>query len=238
VGKTLLHTLFLLIAIACLAAYEHFKVEGRTGLAIGWLVAAAVFGFLPVRDVIRLVFGVEGRVLHLVHLVGALGFLALPLTGAIKGTPVLTHAAMAPFAIMGAAQAMMHPNQPRNAKQAAAMKRFAASLPELSRFAGGNLSSANAKRAVAVLSDVIAKAQALGQTELDADPQFRNGLSQVSSRVGAKLGLDAVDAVLDKLAANPLTASAVPELRKKLAAARITLHASVRPIPVPEPLSE
>jgi hypothetical protein len=239
VGKILLHLLCLLIAIACLAAYEHFKVEGQTGSSIGWLVAAAVFGFVPVRDVIRLVFGIEGKVLHLMHLVGVLGFLALPLTGIIKGTPILTHAAMAPFAIMGAAQAIMHQNHPRNAKQAAAMRRFAESLPELSQFTGGKLSSpATATRAVAVLSDIIAKAQALGQTELDADPRFQSALRQTSSRVGAKLGLDAVDAVLDKMAANPMTASAVPGLRKKLAAARVTWQAGTRPISIPAPLSE
>ena len=225
-GKILLHTLFLLIAIACLAGYEHFKVEGQSGSAFGWLVAAGVFGFAPVRDVIRIVFGVEGKVLHLVHVIGGLGLLVLPLTGAIKGTPVLTHAAMAPFAIMGAAQAIMHQHQPRNAKQAAAMQRFAASLPELSQFAGGNLASpANAARAVTVLSDIIGKAQVLGQTELDADPRFQSALNQVSARTGAKLGLDAVDAMLDKLAANPAAAGAVPALRKKLAAARVTLAA-------------
>jgi hypothetical protein len=57
------------------------------------------------RDVILIFFGIEGKVLHLVHAVGGLVLLALPLTGAVKGTPVLTHAAMAPFALMGAAQA-------------------------------------------------------------------------------------------------------------------------------------
>jgi len=42
-----------------------------------------------------------------------------------------------------------------------ALKRFATSLPEVAQFAGGNLSSPeNARRAVAVLSDIVAKAQA------------------------------------------------------------------------------
>jgi hypothetical protein len=228
VRKLLLHTVFLLIAIGCLAGYEHFKVEGQSSAALACLVAAGVFGFLPVRDVIRILFGIEGKVLHLVHAVGGLALLALPLSGVVKGTPVLTHAAMAPFAIMGAAQAVMHQNQPRNAKQAAAMQRFAASLPEVAQFASGKdlASPSNAMRAVAAMSDIIAKAQALGQTELEADPRFQSALSQVSARFGANLGLDAVDVVLNKLAANPATAGAVPGLRKRVAAARGTIAAA------------
>jgi hypothetical protein len=66
----------------------------------------------------------------------------------------------------------------------------------------------------------MAKAQALGQTELEADPGFQSALRQVSTRFGANLGLDAVDLVLNQLAANPATAAQVPELRKELAAAR------------------
>jgi len=132
---------------------------------------------------------------------------------------------MAPFAIMGAAQAVMHQDRPRTAKQAAAMQRFATSLPEVAQFAGAsNLASpGNAKRAVAALSDILAKAQALGETELESDPGFQSALSQVSTRFGANLGLDAVDLELTKLAANPATAGAVPELRKRLALARRTI---------------
>jgi hypothetical protein len=223
-GRFLLHVFFLVIAVGCLAAYEHFKVEGRSDLSIASLVSAAIFGFAPVRDLLRVLFKVEGKALHAVHALGALALLALPLAGVVSGTPVLTHAAMAPFAIMGAAQAVMHQNHPRNAKQAAAMQRFAASLPEVAQFAGGSLTSpANARRAVAVLSDILSKAQALGQTELDADPNFQSALSQVSTRFGANLGLDAVDLVLGKLAANPATAGAVPGLRAQLAAARRTI---------------
>jgi hypothetical protein len=225
-GRILLHLGFLVIAIGCLAGYEHFKSAGQSGPSLVCLVAAALFGFLPVRDVIRVLFRIEGKALHLVHVLGGLAFMALPLTGVVKGTPVLTHAAMAPFAIMGAAQAVMHQNHPRNAKQAAAMQQFAASLPEIAQFAGGNLSSpANARRAVAALSDIIAKAQALGQTELDADPEFQSALSKVSTRFGANLGLDAVDLALSKLAANPATAGAVPELRKRVASARSAIAA-------------
>jgi hypothetical protein len=223
VGRLLLHGVFLLIAVGCFAAYLHFKVGGRSDAALASLVAAAGFGFAPVRDVVRLVFRVEGKALHLVHGLGGLALVGLPVAGVVSGTPVLTRTAMAPFAVMGAAQALMHQNHPRNAKQAAAMQSFAASLPEVAQFAGGNLSSpANAQRAVVALSDILAKAQALGQTELDADPGFQSALNQVSTRFGANLGLDAVDLALGKLAANPATAGAVPELRKELASARST----------------
>src|SRR6478672_8387242 len=144
--RILLHVACLVIALGCLAAYEHFKVEQQSD-------AAAIFGFVPVRDVLRVVFGLTGRTLHLVHALGSLALVGLPLAGVVSGTPLLTHAAMAPFAIMGAAQAVMHQNHPRNAQQAAAMQRFATSLPEVAQFAGGNLSSPEtAKRAFAALS--------------------------------------------------------------------------------------
>ena len=63
---------------------------------------------------------------------------------------------MAPFAMMGAAQAVMHQNNPRNAKQAAALKQFAASMPEVAQFANAKdlTSPANAQRAIAALSDI------------------------------------------------------------------------------------
>jgi len=224
-ARILLHGGFLLIAVGCLAAYEHFNVAGRSGAALGSLVAAAGFGFAPVRDLVRVVFGVEHKALHLVHALGGLALVVLPLAGVVSGAPVLTHAAMAPFAIMGAAQAIMHQNQPRNAKQAAALQRFAASLPEVAQFTSSrNLASpANATRAVAVLSDIVAKAQALGETELESDPGFQSALRQVSTRFGANLGLDAVELAVAKLAANPGTAGAVPALRRQLAAARRTI---------------
>jgi hypothetical protein len=220
--RILIHAGFLVIAVGCFAAYEHFKVEGPSGVALAFLLAAAGFGFAPVRDLIRVVFAVEGKVLHLVHVLGGLALVGLPLAGVVSGAPVLTHAAMAPFAIMAAAQAVMHQDHPRNAKQAAALQRFAASLPEVAQFAGSKdlTSPENARRAVVVLSDIIAKAQALGETELEADPNFQSALRQVSTRFGANLGLDAVDLVLSRLAANPATAGPVPELRKELASAR------------------
>jgi hypothetical protein len=228
--RCLLHLGSLIVAVGCLAAYEHYSAEGNSSVALASLAAAAGFGFLPLRDVARVLFRVEGKTLHLVHLVGGLGLVALPLTGVVSGTPVLTHAAMAPFAIMGAAQALMHANSPRNAQQAAALQRFIAALPEVAVLSNGRALStpAGAQRAMTVLTDVVGRAQALGETELQADPGFQSALRQVSARMGANLGLDAVNLALNRLAANPAAAGAVPALRKQLAQARQTL-AGTRP---------
>jgi hypothetical protein len=222
--RVLLHVGFLVIALASFAAYAHFSVHGQSGVSLACLVAAAGFGFAPVRDVVRVVLSVEGKALHVVHALGGLALVGLPLAGVVSGGTVLTHAALAPLAIMGAAQAVMHQDHPRNAEQAAALRRFAASLPEVAQFTSSkNLTSPeNARRAVVVLSDILSKAQALGETELRADPGFQSALRQVSTRFGANLGLDAVDLALAKLAANPSTAAAVPALRKQLAKARKT----------------
>lgn len=213
---------FLLVAVGLLAAYEHFNAGMSRTAAIVCLVAAAGIGFVPLRNLIRIVFRIEGKALHIAHAVGGLGLIALPMTGAVPGAPMLTHAALAPFAVMGGAQAMMHSNHPRNARQAAAMQNFASSLPQVAQFTNSsNLASpANAARAVSVLSDILTKAQALGETEMDADPGFQSAMSRVSTRLGANLGLDAVNLALTKMEANPATARAVPRLRQQLTAAR------------------
>jgi hypothetical protein len=230
-ARILLHGVLLLISVGCLIAYEHFRAGGHSGAAVVSLVAGAVLGFAPVRDLVRLVFKIEGKALHLVHGLGGLALLGLPVAGVVGGAPVLSHAALAPFAIMGAAQAVMHQGHPRNARQAAALQRFATSLPEVAQFASSkNLASPeNARRAIAVLSDIVAKAQALGETELESDPGFQSALRRVSTRFGASLGLDAVALALAKLAANPGTAAAVPELRKHLAQARRTIAGTRSP---------
>ena len=219
------HAILLLIAVACFAAYGHLKVEGRTTAAMTALIVGAVCGFAPLRDVLRLVFRIEGTALHIAHGLGALGLVGLPVSGVVSGAPLFARSWRAPFAIMGAAQAIMHQTQPRNAKQAAALQTFAASLPEVAQFANSKdpISPANAKRAVAVLADIIGKAQVLGETELDADPGFQGALRHASTRFGASLGLDAVDLALRNLAANPAAASAVPALERRLAQARQTI---------------
>jgi len=226
--RVLVHVGLLVVALGCLGAYQHFKLAGASNAAWVSLGGAALFGFAPLRDVTHVVFGIEGRLLHVVHGLGGLALGALPLTGVVSGTPVLTHAATAPFAIMGAAQALMHANTPRNPRQAAALQQFVASMPELELVGNPrNFSTApGAQRAVAALADIIGKAQSLGETELAADPKFQSAWSQASARFGANLGLDAVDEALGKLASNPATAGAVPGLRSRLAAARRTLAGS------------
>lgn len=231
-GRFLLHCAFLVIAIGCFTAYQHLAVEGRSTAALASLVAAALFAFAPVRDLLRIVFRLEGRALHLAHVLGTAALVALPLSGRVSGAPLLTRTALAPFAVMGAAQAMMHQGHPRSAKQAAAMQRFAASLPEVAQIAAaGSFSSPeNARRAVAALSDVLSRAQALGETELQSDPAFQSAFTRVPTRFGANLGLDAVGLALSRLAASPLTAGAVPGLRARLEVARQTLAGSATPI--------
>ena len=223
--RILLHAGFLVISVGCLVAYEHFRAAGQSSAAVVSLVVGAVLGFAPVRDLIRLVLRIEGKTLHLVHGLGGLALIGLPVAGVVGGPPVLSHAALAPFAIMGAAQAVMHQGHPRNAEQAAALQRFAASLPEVARFAGSRsvASPENARRAIAALTDIVGKAQALGETELKSDPGFQSALRRVSTRFGAGLGLDAVDLVLNKLAAIPGAAGAVAQLKDQLATARRTL---------------
>jgi hypothetical protein len=231
--RFLLHAGFLLISLACLAAYLHLKVEGHSTAALVTLGAGAVFAFLPARDLFRLFFRIEGWLLHLVHAIGALALLILPLIGVVPGAPVLSHAAMAPFAIMGAAQALMNRNHPRNAKQAAALSRFVASLPEVGRLNGfKDLGSpANALRAVAVLSDIVGKAQALGEAELESDPGFQGALQQASGRFGGALGLDAVEAALAKVPTTPATAAAIQALRGRVVEARKALAGAHPPSP-------
>jgi hypothetical protein len=212
-------------AAALFVAYQHFKLSGQQALSTGSLVAAALLALMPLRVLLREVFAVEGKVLHMVHGLGGLALIALPVSGLVSGTPMLTHAAMAPFAIMGAAQAVMHQNNPRNAQQAAAMRNFASSLPEVAEFTkSGDLTSpANISRAITVLTDLLGKAEALGETELQADPGFQSALRNASMRVGLTLGLDSIDHAVDLLGASRADPAAVQALRQKLAEVRGSL---------------
>jgi hypothetical protein len=227
VVKTLLYAGSLLVGVAAYVAHEHFSLHGSPTLSLVSLLAAAGFGLVPVRGVLHAFLAVEGKVLHLAHGLAGLTMVGLTAGGVISGGPLLPHAALAPFAIMGAAQAMMHQDHPRNAAQAAALRRFATSLPEVEQFTGSRdlTSPANAARAVAVLTDLVGKAQALGETELQADPGFQSAVQQATTRVGLSLGLDAIDRAIGSLARNPATAAAVPGLRRRLAAARRTAGA-------------
>lgn len=222
VARILLHGFLLALAVAAFAAYEHFKIRGESHLSLASLLVAIGVGLMPLRALAREVLAIEGKALHLEHGLGGLGVLALTAGGVISGGPVLTHAALAPFAIMGAAQAVMHQDHPRNAEQAKALRRFATSLPEVRQLTeSSNLASPESvRRAVAVLSDLLAKAEVLGETELRSDPGFQAALRRTMTRFGVSLGLDTVDQAIGKLSQNPEAASAVPELRKHLAAAR------------------
>jgi hypothetical protein len=229
-GRLVLHLAFVAIAIVAYAAHEHFRLAGDSTAALASLVAAIGFGLAPVRAVVHAVFAVERRVLHLAHGAGALALVGLTAGGVISGGPILDRAAMAPFAIMGAAQALMHQDHPRNPEQAAALRRFATSLPELRAVTSGRelRSPEDARRAAAVLTDLIAKAQALGETELRADPGFQGALHQATARFGLTLGLDVADQAIARLAESPGGAAAAPELRRRLAAARKALGEQTR----------
>ncbi len=220
--RTLLHCLSLLSAVAAFVAYEHFKLTGQSTAALVSLIAAALLALTPLRAVIGALFAIEGKALHALHGIGGLAFMGLAAGGVISGQPLLGHAAMAPFAVMGAAQAIMHQNQPRNARQAEALRQFASSLPEVAALTkpGELTSPTDAARAVQVLNDLISKAEVLGETELAADPAFQSAWARATTRTGLTLGLDTIDQGINRLAANPGTAGAVPDLRRRLAKAR------------------
>ena len=228
--RIFLHCLLLLLAAAAFVAYQHFKLAGQSTPALVSLVAAGILALAPVRAVIGEVFAIEGKILHALHGLGGLAFVGLAAGGVISGQSLLNRAAMAPFAIMGAAQAIMHQNHPRNAQQAEALRRFATSLPEVAEFTrSGNLTSPeNVTRAVRVLNDLISKAEALGETELQADPNFQSAWARAMTRTGLTLGLDSIDQAINRLAADPAAASTVPELRRRLAQARTLAKAATR----------
>jgi hypothetical protein len=222
--KALLHAGNICVAAAAFVAYEHFKLHGQSTQSLVSLLVSAGFGLAPVRALLNAFLEIEGKVMHLVHGLGGLAFCGLALGGFVSGGPLLTHAALAPFSIMGAAQALMHQEHPRTPEQAQALRRFVESLPEVEQFArAGNLSPENAQRAMVALTDIVSKAQALGETELKSDPGFQGALRQVTTRLGLSLGLDAVDRSMVELSKNPAAASALPELRTRLAKARNTL---------------
>jgi hypothetical protein len=223
-GRILLQVVFLLVAVVSFVAYEHFSVEGQSTLSTASLLVSAGLGLAPIRAILHEIFAIEHRVLHWVHGIASLAMVGLTVGGFVQGRPLLTRAALAPFAIMGAAQAVMHQDHPRNAAQAAALQRFATSLPEVETFTKGNLSSPeNARRAVTVLTDLVGKADALGETELQADPGFRSALARATTRFGVSMGLDAIAQTVGNLSANPAVARQLPELRRQIAQARKTL---------------
>jgi hypothetical protein len=112
---------------------------------------------------------------------------------------------------------------------AEALRRVATSLPEVAEFTSSPdlTSPQNIARAVHELNDLITKAEARGETALEADPNFQSTWARVTRHTGLTLGLDAIDQAINLLAANPLAAPAVAELRLRLAKAR-SVAASTR----------
>ncbi|HUI61145.1 MAG TPA: hypothetical protein VLX90_13030 [Steroidobacteraceae bacterium] len=220
-GRIVLHGLALALAGIAFVAHEHFKLAGNSSASLATLIAAALLALAPLRAVLGEVFSLPGKALHAFHGLGGLALVGLVGTGAISGAPLLSHAAMAPFAIMGAAQALMHSEHPRNAEQAVALRRFVTSLPEAAQVSRADLTSpASAARAVTALQDLITKAQALGETELKADPAFQSAWAQTTTRAGLTLGLDSIDHAISRLAQSPAAGGSIPELRRRLAQAR------------------
>jgi len=201
--------------------YEHDAAGGHASQGYLPLGAAALLALMPLRSILGFVWRVEGSIMHWVHGLSGVTLFAALAGGGLANQPLLTHAALAPFAMMGAAQAIMHQRHPRNARQAEALRRFASSLPQVEQFTRGSLRSpANAQRAVAVLRDLIGKAQTLGYTELDADPGLQSALRQRATRVGLTLALDRMQQLVATLASNPASAAAAPDLQRRLDAAR------------------
>jgi hypothetical protein len=224
--RIVLHCLLLVLAGVAFVAYQHFKLSGQSTPSLVCLVAAGLLALAPVRALAGEIFSISGHALHALHGIGGLLFAGLAAGGVFSGSSLMNHAAMAPFALMGAAQAIMHQNHPRNVRQAEALRRFATSLPEVAEFTQSRdlTSPDNIARAVHVLNDLITKAQALGGTELEADPNFQSAWAQATTHTGLTLGLDVVDQGINRLARNPAAAAAVPALRRRLAEARALVH--------------
>jgi len=223
-GHVVLGAASLVVGLVAYVAHEHFALQGNSTWSLATLVGAGGLVLMPLRAVLHLVFAVERKVMHLVHGVMGLALVGLTLGGGVSGGPLLSHAALAPFEMMGAAQALMHSTHPRNAAQASALQQFATSLPQVEAFSHGDvLSPANARREVAVLTDLLTKAQRLGQTELQADPNFQGALRAATTRATLSLGLDAIQRAIGSLAGNAAVAGQLPDLQRRVAAARHTI---------------
>jgi len=208
-------------ATALFVAYQHLNLNGATVPALGCLGATALLALSPLKALLHAVFTVERGAMHLLHVVGALGLVALPVSGLVSGTPVLTRAALTPFAMMGAAQALMHADTPRDAAQARIMRSFVTSLPQVAQITSHDFTSAvNVEHAITVLGDLISKAQILGETELESDRGFQSALKRVGIRTGLSLSLDAINHSIDVMAQSPAAAAAAPALRTRLAQVR------------------
>ena len=131
---------------ALFVAYQHLKINGAPTPAYVCLAGAALLALSPLKALGHAMFTVERGAMHLVHVVAGLALMALPVSGLVSGTPVLMHAALAPFAMMGAAQALMHSGKPRNAAQSQAMRSFVTSLRSCLEMTGARSPGKNKSR--------------------------------------------------------------------------------------------
>ena len=74
-------------ALGLFVCYQHFRDSGQTGLSTGCVIAAALLALVPLRALLREIFGIEGKVAHLMHGLGGLALVALPVSGAGDGHP-------------------------------------------------------------------------------------------------------------------------------------------------------
>src|SRR5262245_12719792 len=81
VRTVMLHALCVALAILLFAAYEHLAVHGQSPRSLACLVGAAVFALVPLRAVLGALFSVETKVMHLLHGVGGLFLVCMPIFG-------------------------------------------------------------------------------------------------------------------------------------------------------------
>ena len=236
--QLLLHVLAVCAAAGAFVAYEHFRLqEGSGSLAHGFLAAAALLGLAPLRALLHSVNVVRGKALHLAHGLGGLAVFGLAGAGVISGTPLADRAAMAPFALMAAPQAFLHPHRASGPEETAAARQFVQSLPEVGAFAApGALATPDGiARATRILTSLVAKAEVLGRAEMKDDPEFKKAAAQLGDagfmeqvrqtawRGGLSLGLDSLRRAMTQVEraarAQGATSSAqhLAELQRQLA---------------------
>ncbi len=218
--SVLIHAASFIAGLCCLAAWRVLRLDGNSAASMGALVAAGLLLLSSLHLVLDAVFALERRLRHAVHLVAGLGFAGLAAGGHLNHLPVLNDAALAPFAMFGAVQALMHSGQPRNPEQAAALQHFLSGVREIEGLDFSGRSLEGTQHTAAVLKDLVTRAQVLGPTELRSDPGFQSALRQVTARSGLSLGMDNLGGAIDRLASQPGGERAAHELRRELAAAR------------------
>jgi hypothetical protein len=218
--SALIHAASFVAGLCCLAAWRVLRLDGYSTASMGALVAAGLLLFSSLHLVLDAVFAIGRRLRHAAHIVASLGFAGLAVGGHLNHLPVLNEAALAPFAMFGAVQALTHSGQPRNQEQAAALQHFLSGMREIEGLDFSGRSLEGTQHTAAVLKDLIARARLLGTTELRSDPGIQSALRQVAARSGLSLGMDNLEGAIDKLASQPGGERAAHELHRELTAAR------------------